>query len=269
MSTFKLNLFTIHSLSSAHRALKAYAVFDRWGFPPDVFNDAEPVQKPWSNKDDFVSTWTKEGREFFGSVIVQRKRPIRYSASITFLFGPNQKRDNKPPYHSVSVYGIEESACVDEENRNRLVSLADELFAELEMDYGFICLDDEYEAKNIVKNVQHPDGSVEPRHVVGMRWPYCLPGLYWVNYFGQRYLDKGFGAGLEDSNEYQVVQIEGGIRLITHSDPRYFQSSQATTKEKETRVSLGEEWFYDGKQDRDCRKLDFELKELRSPIADK
>lgn len=136
----------------------------------------------------------------------------------------------------------------------------------MKMDYGFICLSDEYDAKNIVKNVRHPDGKVEPRKVIGMNWPHCLPGLYWTNYFGRRYLDRGFAADVLESHPTKVTSVGDGIRFQTSEDPRFFESAEAASAEREMRESLGERWFFDRNNDRDCESIDVSLEQLRSPV---
>lgn len=264
MSEFNVTLFRARSLASTTCAEKFYAILNDWDYPPEVFDETEPIRQPWENKDYFIDLWKQEAQRSFGIILTKCRRRFTYDTTVTFLFGPNRILDNKPPYHGISIYGVKESQCRGKK-LDQFVGLADQLFVALDMDYGFMCLDEEYEAKNIIKNVRHEDGSLEPRHVIGMKWPYCLPGLYWVNYFGRRYLEKGFAAGIATTHPQLTAEIAGGIRLQLSDDPRFFESANATTVESEIRISLGEEWFFSREKRGNCRALDVSLDELRSP----
>lgn len=264
MSSWKIELFSAHSLAMADYAEKYYTVLDSWGYRPDVFDETEPIRIPWKSKDDFLRIWRQEGQRSFGIVLTKCRTRFSYDTHVIFQFGPNRILDNKPPYHGISIYGVKESQCRGKK-LDQLVGLADQLFVALDMDYGFMCLDEEYEAKNIIKNVRHEDGSLEPRHVIGMSWPYCLPGLYWINYFGERYLEKGFAAGIKATHSSLASEIDGGIRLQLSDDPRFFQSASAATIGSEIRKALGEEWFFSREKKDNCRAMDVSLDELRSP----
>ena len=265
MAYFTLDLFTTQSLANNDCAERVYEILNSWDFPPEVFDEYEPIRQSWSKKDDFIKAWNQQGTRYFGQVLIRRKKRMAYYADVVFQFGPNRKLDNKPPYHGLSVYRVKESECTGE-LRSQLVNLGDRFFSELEMDYGFMCLSDEYDAKNIVKNVRHADGSVEPRKVVGMNWPHCVPGLYWINYFGKRYLDQGFAAKISDSQPANVTTVGGGIRFQTDKDPRFFESADAASTEHEMRESLGKLWFFDRDNDRNCDSIDVSLEHLRSPV---
>lgn len=271
MSTFTVDLFSAHSLASTCYAQEAYDILNSWEFPPDVFDKYEPIRRPWKKRDDFIAAWEAQSKLHFGQVLTQRKKQIRYHADVMFQFGPNEREENKPPYHGFSVYDVKGSDCRDK-TLNKLVELADRLFAALQMDYGFICLRDEYYARNVIKDVRYPDGSLEPVHVIGMNWPYYLPGFYWINYYGTRYLERGFGAGIETSFPSHVTKIEAGIRFQASENPRFFECPGAQEIEARMRDALGRDWFFDRKKDadkfcvpRDHQWLDVSLDELRSP----
>lgn len=264
MTYFKIHLFTVQSLANIACAERVYEILNSWIFPPDVFDEDEPIRKSWSNKDEFIKAWSQQGARHFGQVLFRRKKRLGYYADVVFQFGPNRRSDGKPPYHSLSVYRIKESQCTPE-LRTKLVSLGDRFFRELTMDYGFICLSDEYDAKNIVKDFRHTDGAVEPRKVLGMNWPQCIPGLYWTNYFGKRYLQQGFATNVLNLYPANATAIGDGIRFQTSGEPRFFERVEAETAEREMRKSLGEEWFFNQQNDRKCNSIDVSLEHLRSP----
>lgn len=264
MSKLKVWMFSAHSIASRAYAERFYDILDKWKFTPTRFDKYEPIRQKWGCRDAFTDAWKEEGLRSFGQVLIRRsKRPVYYADAL-FQFGQNRTRDNKPPYHGVSIYGVNE-AELNGDDLKQLISVADQLFVSLDMDYGFLCLDEEYDAKNIIKNYRHPDGSLEPRRVVGMKWPYCLPGLYWVNYFGASYLRQGFAQDLLLSSPPWISQVGDGIRLQVNQHPRYFESDGAALEESKLKTLMGQSWFFS--KDRDsCTSLDVSLDELRSPI---
>ncbi len=264
MSHFKIEMFTTRSLVSNDCAEKVYQILSSWDFPPDVFSEYEPVRQKWSMKDTFIAAWNQQGRQFLGQILIRRKCRLAYNAEILFQFGPNRKQDNRPPYHCISVYRVKESHCT-RASREKLVSLGDRFFTELEMDYGYICLSNEYESKNILKNVPHADGTIEPRKVIGMNWPQCIPGLYWINYFGRSYLEQGFAKRAFDSYSSNMTRVGSGIRFKTNDEPRFFESAGGAAAEREMRDALGEKWFFDQGVNRECLSIDVSLDQLRSP----
>lgn len=243
MAFFKLQLFAAHSLAPKKYAECAYEVLNSWRFPPNVFDEFEPIRKPWKQESDFVSLWTRQAKRFFGQIVIHRKVSPSYYADVLFQYGPPRVEDGKLPYHGFSAYRFPESVFSDECQKS-LIELADRLFLGLEMDYGFLCLDEEYESKNIVKNFVHFDGSVEPRRAVGMQWPRCIPGLYWNNYFGEGYLNEGFAEALLHRDSHQVVRLPSGIRVLSNPDPRFFATADANAEEQTLKELLGDRWFY-------------------------
>lgn len=264
MSFFQIEMFSTHSLAGTEFAEKVYGILDSWDFPPDVFDKYEPIRQPWEMREDFIKAWTQQGQRYFGQVLIRRRKRLAYYASVLFEFGENRKFDNKPPYHGISVYRVKESQC-SQKTMEKLVELGDQLFHELQMDYGFVCLDEEYDAKNIIKNVLHPDGAVEPRKVIGMNWPQCIPGLYWINYFGRAYLENCFAEKALTDFSANIEKVGCGIRFQTSGDPRLFRSEEGAALERKMRDALGENWFFDRTTDRKCRSFVTSSEQLRFP----
>lgn len=264
MSFFMLELFTAHTLAPETYAERAYDALDSWKFPPDAFDEYEPIRNPWIQKADFVHFWRQQAKRFFGQVLIQRRAIPRYFADVLFQYGPPRAQDGKLPYHGFSVYKLPEKQFSGE-RQELLIELADRLFLDLGMDYGFLCLDEEYEAKNIVTNFVHSDGSVEPRHVVGMQWPRCIPGLYWINYFGNKYLTRGFAKALLHRDSTHLVRLRSGIRVIFNQDARFFSTAEGHVEEQALKESLGERWFYKNEWASEYELIETLSNDLASP----
>jgi hypothetical protein len=166
----------------------------------------------------------------------------------------------------VSVYGIAESQCT-EEALPHILQLADELFIALKLDYGRVCLSDDYQAKNMIKNFRHSDGSVEPRHVIGVQeWPECLPGIYWTNYFGGKYFEQGFGQAIEQCEFVRTTKFaNNGMRVQLCERPDYFRHANAREMEIAAMEALGRDWFFERDRLKQCMPLTVALGHFRSP----
>ncbi len=258
MTHLKITMFSTRSLASLESAESVYDIFDKWDCPPTAFDEYEPIRSAWSDRARFLDAWENQARRNFGQVLIQRKGKVGYLAHSIFQFGPNVT------YHGFSVYRIKESDCSGP-RLEKIINLADDIFAELNLDYGFICLSEEYDAKNIVKNVRHPNGTIEPRKVVGMNWPACIPGLYWINYFGQPYLAEGFAAGVHETDSTTISNVGNGVRIQAGLTPRWFELDCARRSEERLKCELGETWFHRSGSDVALRSIDAPAGQLRSP----
>ena len=102
------------------------------------------------------------------------------------------------------------------------------------------------EAKNIAQNVQHTDGTVEPRKPVGVDWPRCLPGVYWANYFGKPYIEWFGRKELLSAPAYETRELPSGtIRLIAYARPTDAGGLDGVEVEDRIRTHLGLEAFFD------------------------
>jgi hypothetical protein len=261
MADLHISFRTANSLSNIRFAERFYDIFNRWNWPPERFDKYEPIRLPWSRRNDFIEAWVEQGQTYFGQVLVQRKRSFPYYANPIMPFGP------KATCHFVNVYGIAELKCTDDALFH-IVRLADELFAELELDYGRICLSDDFDAKNIVKNYRDPQGRLEPRHVIGVKeWPACLPGIYWINYFGRKYLEQGLNTSFYDKDIELTHLGESGIRLQLAERPDYFRLNGSDALENRTMDRLGREWFFENQSFKVCKPLRVSRGQFQTPPA--
>jgi len=256
VASLKLMFFAAHSLASKECSTTFYNALDDWDFPPDRYGEYEPIRTNWANSEKFLGSWRKQGSQVFGQVLVRRSTPPKYYADAIFLYGPRAN------YHTVSMYDLPETLG-KEGHVIRLVGLADRLFQELQLDYGFICLDSEYDHKNILKNYEHDDGSIEPRKVVGMNWPTCLPGLYWINYFGGAYLNQGFGNSVQTRHPESVTVLKNGLRFQARGSAQEFDSPDSEAQEQAIKEELGSDWFFSSKTDGPLTGLNVSLEELK------
>ena len=167
-----LRLFTKQPLVECWKCERLYEILDHWRFRPSKFNDVEPVRNAWGDRSKFREQFEMNCRESFGVLIVEWKKP-KFDSMVIWSRGPLAK------HHCLSFF----TARYQDLGGSKvpyLLELADQLFEELDFHYGFACMDAEYHATNINLDVQIDERTVQPKQVVGMEWPDCLPGLYWL-----------------------------------------------------------------------------------------
>ena len=163
---------------------------------------------------------------------------------VCWSYGPKMKN------HFLSIF---QAKCEDfgEEEVPFLFELADQLFEQLNFDYGFVCSEEEYAATNIYQDVQINSTTVQPVKVVGMQFPDCIPGIYWGNYFGDIYFQQGFDNRIE---ELEIVhRLSNGVRLITSKSISSWNDSDAIARREKSSEILGMDWFF-FESERNARK---------------
>ncbi len=257
-SQLNMTLHASRSLADEKVACRVFEMLNDWKWPPERFDAFEPIKKVWSGRSEFVALWQEQGKVAFGQVMVRRRTRISYYGSVLMLFGPTTR------FHSISLYGITESACSNDVLAE-VTRLADDLFVELGLDYGRISLKEEFDGENVIKNFRHPDGTIEPRRVVGMNWPECIPGVYWTNYFGSRYLDQGFGQNRHDLEGVDVQDLsDSGFRVRLSDSLTYFRDVGEASELKSVCRQLGPEWFFSQHDEGKIQGLECPNEELRA-----
>jgi hypothetical protein len=229
-----LNLFTQQPLVEEAKAEALYDILDRWRFRPSRFNDVEPIRNDWGDREKFLQQFYANCRESFGTLLVKWTKP-KLDAMVMWSRGPRAKS------HCISIYQAKPKD-LGGAGVPYLLEIADQLFDQLNCDYGFACTDAEYHASNIYLDVPIDERTIQPKKVVGMEWPDCIPGLYWCNYFGNAYFEQGFGAHIEKAS--YLHRLRNGARLMR--SPSADDWDAPSQREETIRLMqlLGREWFF-------------------------
>lgn len=114
------------------------------------------------------------------------------------------------------------------------------------------------------KNMSTEDGGLM---AIGVDISRYLPGLYWMNFFGEPYCSMIGTQELLSAPSYQSIEIDNGVMLYLSGDPRDWQDAEY--KERETLVleHLGTQYFFNREvRDRQTVAPDFGLRSLpRNP----
>lgn len=227
-------LFSKQPLYETKYAERLYELLDKWRYRPTKFNEFEPLCNSWGERQKFLDQFRCNRGRSFGTLITKWTKP-RFYLHVTWLHGPREK------CHSLSIYQAklkDFGKC----NAPFLLELSDQLFDQLDFDYGFACSNDEYHSVNINLNVQLDENTVERKQVVGMEWPDCIPGLYWCNYFGDAYFEQGFGSRVQECPN--LHRLSNGIRLLRSPSVLDWDSAEQQAETNRLMDILGRDWFF-------------------------
>lgn len=226
-------LFSGRPLQPERFSRPLYDLLDGWRDTPYRFSDVEPVRQPWGSRDEFLRQCEHNSRQPFGTVIVKWQRPQCYLMLI-FERGPLSQSH-------VLTMRLRQGVGVGGESIPWVLGLLDALLDLLEMDYGFACLEDEFRSLNRPAASTDGTGGNQSTHALGPKWPDCIPGLFWCNYFGNAYFDQGFGPRIMELSG--ASSLRRGFRVLRSPSPVTWESEEDQIRSEQVRTILGVEWF--------------------------
>ncbi|HWB12672.1 MAG TPA: hypothetical protein VG826_25830 [Pirellulales bacterium] len=109
-------------------------------------------------------------------------------------------------------------------------------------DFARLCLEDEWEAKNVIRNYPEPDG-VNAWKVFNQDIAKGLPGVYWATYFGRSFVDW-IGEEVIGASPWPHVQkYANGYLLLRSESPAMWRDE--TELDSRLRRHLGGRRFFD------------------------
>ena len=118
------------------------------------------------------------------------------------------------------------------------VSFAERLTTKIETRYGYSCLSEEFDSKNIL----HDESGVR---AVGVNLKHSLPGIYWMNFFGPPYLELMGGAErLLNTPAFRTISCGGGVLIVLAETPLEWRSLSYKAKETAAVRHLGAQYFF-------------------------
>lgn len=103
--------------------------------------------------------------------------------------------------------------------------------------YSYAATDKEYSAKNMNKK----DGVVK---AVGVDFQKYLPGIYWLNFYGNEYCQIFNQEKLLAVSANRVAKVGEGVLLELSESPDTWNSEEYKNTEREIRVNLGSNHFF-------------------------
>jgi hypothetical protein len=91
------------------------------------------------------------------------------------------------------------------------------------------------------KNLSFEGGGTE---AVDVDISKALPGLYWLNFFGAPYRDFIGRERLLSSPAHEVRELDGGVLLALHADPRAWETPHYRAAERRILEHFGPDHFF-------------------------
>lgn len=193
MHASKSRDLTFHSLN-AEKVLKFLCQYENGLFRPDKCNAYEPAREIF-NCDD-LSRPVRWLSQVGGSFSCRRRKTIKYEGDISnkrwqVFWETNHgltiirpmPRDRKILTEVMFWLATYPS---DNNTINSMKHFFINFMKVLEVDFGFFTPEDDYEKKN---HLVTRDAISTSSRFIGDDPEKCLPGMYWVNYFGKLYVD--------------------------------------------------------------------------------
>jgi hypothetical protein len=187
--------------------------------------------------------------ESFARTAIEERSLIaqRYCPPEQVIFYTNRSGARKPNVFSHSMERVEEGS----DEAKALVDYAYQLFNLFEPAYGRLYCKADYREKNLVQ------GAVAA-NAVGIDLRKHLPGIYWGNFFGPRYVDFLGEDRLLTAPAHEARWLgEAGILLLVSESPFEYDDPEVKATEQAVVEHLGPEAFF--------FKSDPEDKEYRAP----
>jgi hypothetical protein len=96
---------------------------------------------------------------------------------------------------------------------------------------------EEFDAKNMI------DDETGTR-AIGRRLAKCLPGLYWLNFFGPPYVELMCRHRLLSAPAYEVKPVGDGVLIALDSSAGAWQTPEYKKREQEVIEHLGKQYFF-------------------------
>lgn len=200
---------------------------------PEIYDQYEPEKYSFdpSNLTNLHEFWTSKAP----CVIFKRKNPYLNWINVTIARG---KRFNE----FLSSYDIR--YFINEDKIQKLVSFAKQLYDWGNVDYGYICHQEDWEMKN--KFLKPIIVNGKPLTTGGVWLRESLPGLYWMNIFGSIYVNFIGRNKFESLSAYEKEELsDGGYIVFASHSPLDFNKPETQKLQNEIINHLGYEIFFD------------------------
>lgn len=207
------------------KALEFLELFDNADLRLEKFGTSEtrtfPLKKDLTN---FINTWDQKRY-----IILKSQSPWKSLVSVMMY---------PAGISHIAVY-ISEAYFEDATRINKFIALVRYMYSWGDFDYSFVAHEDEYENKNAYY-------LGDQKIIGGGRLDICLPGVYWINLFGQKYSEWFGERKFKSIPAYSRELFEnGGQIILTRSRLIPFEDKASVELEKKIKKHLGEKVFFD------------------------
>lgn len=200
------------------------------------------------NKVKFVENWIKK------KGIYVESKSLSFWLDAYWVYG-NKKRFNK------LIGGIKVKNTKMFDSLNQWKDLLLDFFNWGEMCYGYCCYDKEFEGMNILQKPVMINGKLTGTG--GSDLSECLPGIYWLNFFGEVYFDW-FGEKLKQVECFKSDILNNKAIIIeAYKDPLSFDLKENKEIINNIIKCLGQENFFEKSHpQKSCKAPTFVFEQL-------
>jgi hypothetical protein len=256
--TLKMQLYSEHEPTpqSARLQIEALSNFADGAFRPERCDTAEPLKEAFDPSDlsEPVRWLSQPGADFK----FKRSKSFRLEGYISNRHYPKiWTRDTKngplipkvpkrPEPHFLTVWTIWfDWISLRKVGVDVLKQFAIQMFSISKSEYGFLTPESDHLRKNFLVT-QLPSGSTSSKFI-GTDPQYGVPGVYWFNLFGPKYL-MWLGPEIKTVPATVGLLEGGGISLEFGESPEDAESEEVLGREGEAINILGPNKFFDIRQ---------------------
>jgi hypothetical protein len=139
------------------------------------------------------------------------------------------------------------------DNVQAFLEFATSIYQWGDMVHGYACHQQDFDCKNTLPRPTKIDGK--SISTGGMDIYRCLPGIYWANFFGERYVQWFGESKLATAPCFERRTLpDGGVLLLSASTPLDYTNAKVQRRERAMRLHLGKRAFFDkAHPKRSCR----------------
>lgn len=213
-----------------HKAFELIELFQKYedvGLSPKHYGPSDARTFDLSDLDEsyIEETWTKvKGGTF------KAKKPWGFIGYVFYIF------NLKGPVSSEFHFSLDQKYFDDEERVSRFLELSKDIYYWGKMDHGYIASNIETESKN----------SLGTGGWGGANLKISLPGIYWLNFFGPRYVNWLGAEKFEKLEVYKKEKLnDGGWMIFSRPDLLNYESKAIRNEEKKIIKLIGDKAFFE------------------------
>ncbi len=209
------------------KAINFLDLFEGSNLKPEKYGTSENRTFPLEPSiNEFINTWNEKRY-----VILKSRLP--WHLLISMMMYP-------AGISHVAVY-IDGTYFEDNERIKKFIEFVRATCLWGDFDFSFVAHEDEYESKNTYYVGDH-------KIIAGGRLDVCLPGIYWVNVFGARYVDWLGENKFVKLPAHSKERLRNGAQMIiARPTLASFDDKASIDQERQIRRDLGERIFFDKK----------------------
>ncbi len=260
MKFIVLNIYTLIDIRKEEIAKKFYKLIVKYGYTPDKIGIVEPLKKTFnvSNLADTINMWMHTDSEkyhtFSGTVILLKKKP-------RILFMAHWIKGKNAEFNWVSI-DISERFLANGTELNKFIKFINEMYKLFNPILIYSSHDDVKEQQ--IRIVTVDERGWESSRITGTIIE-CIPGIFWLNYFGPVFVDFVGRDKFKNAPCYKKEEMpDGGYMLMTAEDPFNPNDQMKRKAEQDLKEYFGLEYFGNPKQPgKKCKMPDFDFSDLR------